>query len=206
MPLLAGIHFSNFKDFCFLSNAATFLSRWFLMHCMKTTQILIIVFLAVSTPLSFAADSKHTAEYIIANSSEYEGKEIVLDVSFVKPVQWKSPIPELAFFHVITVDRRDDKLGGGILVAVKAADSGGFAKKYGMDFDGRRDSDSLRGVFLAAPGRGSDAKARGRVWFVDTTGTAAELIKAKKLELIEEGSGGGERGDRRGGQKGAKSE
>ena len=176
------------------------------MHCMKTTQILTMVFLAVSAPLSLAADSKHTAEYIIANSSEYEGKEIVLDVSFVKPVQWKSPIPELTFFRVFTVDRRDNKMGGGILVAVKAADSGSFAKKYGMDFDGRRHSDSLRGVFLAAPGRGADVKVRGRVWFVDTTGTAAELIKAKKLELIEDGPGGAERGDRRGGPKSVKAE
>jgi hypothetical protein len=174
---------------------------------MKTTHIITMVFLAVSAPLSFAGDSKHTAEYIIANSAEYEGKEVVLDVSFVKPVKWKSPIPELAFFHVVTVDRRDDKIGGSILVAVKAADSGSFAKKYGMDFDGRRDSDSLRGVFLAAPGRGPDLKARARIWFVDTSGTAVELIKAKKLELVEDGPDGGrERGDRRGRPNGAKAE
>ena len=150
-----------------------------------------MLLLAVSAPLSLAGDSKHTAEYIIANSAQYEGKEVVLDVSFVKPVSWKSPIPELAFFHVITVDRRDKRMGGGILVAVKAAESGAFAKKYGMDFDGRRDSDSLKGVLLAAPGRGPDQKARARVWFVDTTGTAADLIKAKKLELIENGPNDG---------------
>lgn len=159
-----------------------------------------MVFLAVSAPLSLAGDSKHTAEYIIVNSAEYEGKEVVLDVSFVKPVQWKSPISELAFFHVVTVDRRDNKMGGSIIVAVKAADAGSFAKKYGMDFDGRRDSDSLRGVFLVAPGRGPDSKVRGQVWFVDTTGTAVELIKAKKLELGEDGPNGGAKdaGDRRG--------
>jgi hypothetical protein len=154
---------------------------------MKTTHLLAMLLLAVSAPLSLAGDSKHTAEYIIANSAEYEGKEVQLDVAFVKPVQWKSPIPDLAFFHAITIDRRDKKMGGSILVAVKAADSGAFAKKYGMDFDGRGDSDSLKGVFLAAPGRGPAERARARIWFVDTTGTAAELVKAKKLELMEGG-------------------
>ncbi len=146
-----------------------------------------MVFLAVLAPLTLAGDSKHTAEYIIANSAEHEGKEVVLDVSFVKPVQWKSPIPELAFFHAVTVDRRDDQLGGSIIVAVKAAEAGSFAKKYGMDFEGRRDSDSLRGVFLAAPGRGPDTKARARIWLVDTTGSAAGLIEAKKFEIQDDG-------------------
>jgi hypothetical protein len=182
----------------FFSGIATFSIHWFSMYCMKTKHILTMVLLAVSAPLSFAGDSKHTAEYVLANSAEYEGKEVVLDVSFVKPVKWKSPIPELAFFHAITIDRRDKKMGGGVLVAVKAADAGSFAKKYGMDFDGRRDSDSLRGVFLAAPGRGPDSRARARIWFVDTTGTAVELIKAKKLELTDDGPDGGrERGERR---------
>lgn len=176
------------------------------MHCMKTTHILTLAFLAISAPLSMAGNSKHTAEYIIANSADYEGKEVELDVSFVKPAQWKSPIPELAFFHVVTIDRRDQKMGGSVLVAVKSAEAGSFAKKYGMNFDGRRDSDSLRGVFLAAPGRGPYSKARARVWFVDTTGTAVELIKAKKLELEEDGpnsaglgKGNGANGFRKGG-------
>lgn len=154
-----------------------------------------MLLLAVSAPLSLAGDSKRTAEYLIVNSAEYEGKEVQLDISFVKPVQWKSPIPELAFFHAITIDRRDHKRGGSILVAVKAVDSGAFAKKYGMDFDGRSDSDSLKGIFLAAPGRGHADKARARIWFVDTTGTAAELIKAKKLELMEGGPEDGKEPD-----------
>lgn len=156
------------------------------MHRMKATHILTMVLLAASVPLSLAGDSKHTAEYIIANSSEFEGKEVKLDVSFVKPVQWESPMPELAFFHVITIDNRDEKAGGSILVAVKAAESGSFAKKYGMDFDGRRDSDPLRGVLMAAPGRGPAQQVRAGIWFIDTTGTAAELIKNKRLELIED--------------------
>lgn len=150
---------------------------------MKALPILTLFVLVASATLSQAADSKRTVEYIIANSADYEGKEVTLDVSFVKPVQWKSPIADLAFFYAQTIDRRDYKPGGHILVAIPAAESGAFAKKYGLDFEGRGDSDTLRGDFLAAPGPGH----RGRVWMIDTTGKATELIKAKKLEVRDEG-------------------
>jgi len=169
----------------FSSTRATFSSGWVRIVCMKTTNILTMILLAATAPLSLASDSKRTAEYIIVNSAELEGKPVTLDVAFVKPVQWKSPIPELAFFRAMTIDRRDNKPGGHILVAIPAAEAPSFSKKYGMDFDGRNESDTLRGTLLAAPGR----ELRPRVWFIDTTGTALELIKAKKLELIDDGPG-----------------
>jgi len=150
---------------------------------MKTLPILSLLLFVSSAPFGRAADSKRTSEYIIANSADYEGKEVSVDVAFVKPVQWKSPIADLAFFHALTIDRRDHKPGGHILVAVPAADSGSFAKKYGLDFDGRSDSDTLRGKFLASPGE----RGRASIWLIDTTGKAADLIKSKKLELKEEG-------------------
>jgi len=156
---------------------------------MKTTHILTIILLAAAAPLSIAGDSKRTAEYTIVNSAELEGKEVTLDVAFVKPVQWKSPIPELAFFHALTIDRRDKKPGGHILVAIAASESASFAKKYGMDFEGRNESNTLRGTLLAAPGREDGKALRPRIWFIDTTGTALELIKEKKLELTDEGPG-----------------
>lgn len=154
---------------------------------MKTHHLLPLV-LALSAPW-LLADSKRTAEHVLATPSDYAGKEITLDVAFVKPVQWKSPVPELAFFYALTIDRSDDRPGGHLLVAIPASEAGAFAKKYGMDFDGRNDRDTLRGVFLAAPGR----EEKRRIWFVDTTGQAFELIKAKKLELVDDGGpmGGG---------------
>lgn len=156
------------------------------MNPMKTTRFLACAIFAVIAPNSMAADSKHTSEYIIANSADHEGKDVSLDVSFVKPVSWKSPIPGLAFFHAVTIDKRDQKMGGTILVAVDAAESGSFARKYGMDFEDRRDSDSLRGLFLAAPRLGKTSKGSGSVWFVDTTGTAADLIKANQILLEDD--------------------
>ena len=150
------------------------------MRAMKTYPLLSLVFLSALTPLLHAAESKHTVEYILATPSEFEGKEVTLDVSFVKPVQWKSPIPELAFFHAVTIDRRDKKPGGRILVAILAADAAKFSKKYGMDFEGRNASNDLKGVLLASPVR---AGMRGRIWMIDTTGQAEALIKANKLRL-----------------------
>jgi hypothetical protein len=146
-----------------------------------------------------AAESKHTAEYILANQADYEGKEVTLDVVCVQPVQWKSPIAELAFFHVFTHDRRDNQPGGHILAVIPAADSAKFAKKYGMDHKARNAvTNSLKGVFLTVPGRAGVLGAKR--WIIDTTGQAQDLIKANKLRLPQNdgseglGAGPGKRG------------
>lgn len=155
---------------------------------MKTHLLpLLALSVCLVSPLH-AADSKRTAEYILANSADFDGKEVTLDVGFVKPVHWKSPDPTFAFFRAFTMDRMDDKPGGFILVAIPAADAPKFSKKYGMDFDGRKDFDTLRGVLIAAPARGGK---RGQAWLVDTTGQLPELFKSHKFQLPAEAEGGG---------------
>ncbi len=168
---------------------------------MKTLHLITLVLTAAFVPLAGAADSKRTAEYLLATPGDFEGKEVTLDVAFVKPVQWKSAVPELAFFRAMTIDRRDNKPGGHILVAIPASEAGKFSKKYGMDFEGRGDSNTLRGTLLAGPGKGPEKMDHARIWFIDTTGTAVELIKAKKLELIDEGPMGGPGGGGFGGKR-----
>lgn len=153
---------------------------------MKTKCFLLSVLLAAAASSLQAGDSKRTAEYILTTPTEFEGKEVTLDVALVKPVHWKSPAPELAFFHALTIDRSDKKPGGGIMVAIPAADAAQFAKKYGTDFDGRNDMDTLRGTLIAAPGKGP----RARVWLIDTTGKVGELVKQKKLIIEDEEEGG----------------
>lgn len=157
---------------------------------MKKLHCLPLVLLAAVAPLLNASDSKRTAEYILTTPTDFEGKEVTLDVSFVKPVHWKSPAPELAFFHVMTLDRRDHKPGGEMLVAIPSGDSAKFAKKYGTDFEGRTESNSFQGTLLAAPGGGMQAK----VWVLDSTGKLAGLLKENKLRIEEEGGGPGPRG------------
>jgi len=153
---------------------------------MKLRYLLLPVLLAALPPMLHAADSKRTAEYYLITPTDFEGKEVTLDVAFVKPTHWKSPIPELAFFYALTLDRRDNRFGGGILVAIPSGDAEKFAKKYGTDFEGRSESNTLKGMFMAAPG-GKDR--HGKVWLVDTTGKVAELIKQRRL-TIEEGEDG----------------
>jgi hypothetical protein len=150
---------------------------------MKTTTTFLVAVLALSTPLLKAAESERTAEHILTTPSEHEGKEVALDVAFVKPVHWKSPVEELAFFHAVTMDRKDMKPGGGILVAIPAADAASFAKKYGTDYEGRYEKDELTGTLMAGPGCGP----RKQVWFVDTSGQAAAMIEQKKLSLEDDG-------------------
>jgi hypothetical protein len=159
---------------------------------MKTLHCLPLILLAAVAPLLHASDSKRTAEYILTTPADFEGKEVTLDVSFVQPVHWKSPNPELAFFHALTLDRRDYKPGGEILVVILSADASRFAKRYGTDFKSRSYSNSLKGTLVAAPG----GRMHAKVWILDTTGKVADLVKQKQLSIVEDegGGGGGGRG------------
>ena len=154
---------------------------------MKTLHCLPLVLLAAVAPMLQAGDSKRTAEYILTTPTDFEGKEVTLDVAFVKPVHWKSRNPELAFFHVMTLDRRDRKPGGAILVVIPSEDASKFAKKYGTDFEGRTESNPFSGILLAAPG----GKMHGKIWLVDSTGKVADLVKQHKLVIEDEGDGMG---------------
>jgi hypothetical protein len=147
---------------------------------------LLPVLLVALTPMLHASESKRTANYILTTPTAFEGKDITLDVSFVKPSHVKSPIPEIAFFHAATLDRLEHKPGGNILVVIAAEDASKFAKKYGTNFEGRNASNPLKGILAAAPG----GKRQGQVWLLDTTGKIGELIKQNKL-VIEEEAGGG---------------
>jgi len=139
------------------------------------------------------AESKRTAEYILSDPTAYQNKEVTLDVSFVKPVHWVSPFAGIAFFHAMTIDRTDKKPGGGILVAIPAVDSAKFAKKYGTDFDGRYDKDTLRGELIAGGGQ-----RHRKMWLIDTTGKLSELMAKSKKDLPEDAldsdMGGGPKG------------
>ena len=170
---------------------------------MKTASTILALLIAVASPQLHAGDSKRTAEYVLTTPTDFEGKEVTLDVALVKPVHWKSPQPELAFFHALTMDRNDNKPGGHILVAIPTADAAKFAKKYGTDFEGRNDMTTLRGTLVAAPGK----RVKGRAWIVDTTGKIAEMVKKNTLVIDDEeggviefgpgGPGPGGRGPRR---------
>lgn len=152
----------------------------------------IFALLAISAPLR--AESKHTAEYFLTTPKEFVNQIVSLDVAFVKPVHWVSPNEDFQFFHAMTIDRMDKKPGGNILVAVKAADAGAFARKYGTDFEGKNDTTTLKGLFLA----GGSEKGRMKVYLVDTTGELKALFDSGEFSLPapEPAEGGGQDGPR----------
>ena len=155
---------------------------------MKTLPILLLTL--VLTAAGALADSKRTAVHVLTDPSLYQDKEVTLDVAFVRPVHFVSPFPELAFFHALTVDRTDDKPAGSLLVAIPSANATSFARKYGTDFDGRGEKDTLRGTLVAAgPG------PRGKIWVVDTSGQLLKLIDERKKNLPEDADSGQIQGD-----------
>jgi hypothetical protein len=153
---------------------------------MKTNVLPVVALLALLAPIPPANASERTADHVLTTPSEYEGNQVDLDVAFVRPVNWKSPVEELAFFHAMTMDRSDLKPAGAILVAIPVAEAAAFAKKYGTDYEGRYDKDTLTGTLLASPGHGR----RGKIWFVDTTGKGAEMIRQNKISLADDGGPG----------------
>ncbi len=140
-----------------------------------------LAILGLSTGLQ--AESKRTAEYLLSTPSEFNGKDVTVDVAFVKPVHWVSPIPEIAFFHALTIDRSDRKPGGGILVAIPVDEAKSFSRKYGTDFDGRFDADPLKGLFTSAGGPPKDREHGKGIWLIDTTGQLEKLIAERKIHL-----------------------
>lgn len=150
---------------------------------MKTYHLALVVAAVLGFSSTGYADSKRTAEYLLTSPSSHKDTDVTVDVALVKPVNWVSPVADTSFFRVVTLDRSDRKFGGEILVAVPSGEAERFAKKYGTDFEGRYESDSLKGTFLSA-GR----KDGGNFWLIDTTGKLKDAIAAKKLELPNEGN------------------
>jgi hypothetical protein len=167
---------------------------------MKTSRRLLALASVAAFGLSCTAhaESKRTAEYLLISPSEHLNKDVTVDVAMVKPVHWVSPAPGLAFFRAMTIDRSDRKAGGEILVAVSADEAASFARKYGTDFEGRGDSDMLKGTFLSVTR--ANGPEQGGLWIIDTTGKVSRLVAEKKLALPAEGrppgGGPGPRGPR----------
>jgi len=154
---------------------------------MNTRSLLAVVTLTASLSTLAVASDARTASGILSTPYTYENQPVTLDVAMVRPAHTQSPIPQLAFFHVMTIDRTDRKPAGEILVSVPAEQAEKFAKKYGTDFT-RFESNALKGTLLASPGREG---GQGKIWFVDMSGQAAELIQQKKLTLADDEGGKG---------------
>ncbi len=146
------------------------------------------------TQASFAGGklSRFTADFYRGQSDTYDGKEITVKVTHVKPFRFKSAIEGLRFFHAFTYDDREKIPGGVIIVAIPTGTEAEFLRKYGTapenSGEGRKarresDTERLTGILRA------DGK---RLFFIDYDGQSKDIIDARRQELMKELAGAGD--------------
>jgi len=117
---------------------------------MKTTSsLLFCLALLFCVGLLHASTPQGADEYLVA-PWDYEGQTISLNVMFVRPARFQSPLADVIFYHAATITA-DRKLGGEILIAVPKTESEHFARFYGMNHHGRS-SRILSGTLLLRRG------------------------------------------------------
>lgn len=129
--------------------------------------------------------SEKTANGILANPAKNENQSVSLDVAFLRPVRWSSPVPDVAFFYAMTYDRRNRSFGGGILLAAPEADRESLIRRYGVTRDGGQRSPASTTTLRAVLRSTGETGQQGRsLWFLDQTeGEVSEAIKQKRGEL-----------------------
>jgi hypothetical protein len=108
------------------------------------------------------ANTTYSADYYLTTPEAYEGQMVTLDVMGVRPVNFKSPVPELAFFIMQTWDRTKNMPGGDIMLIAPSADARTIMKKYGSKIPGpgpgmrpgmsTANTEKMKGVFTLSPG------------------------------------------------------
>ena len=177
---------------------------------MKTPPLILCCLALLFGASSVRASIPESADALLVSPWEYEGHTVKLNVAFVRPTHFQSPLEEVIFYHAMTLTP-DRKQGGEILIAVAKKESEHFARYYGMDPHGRN-SRILSGTLLLAhrphppfhrhpsdSNTGPDAatepakkhEARG-VWFVDYKGMNADLFSKNKELGLPEGGGPGD--------------
>lgn len=134
---------------------------------MKFLPLSLVIIITLLPNLVKAGDSRGTANYLLISPAKFEGKEVRLDVAYIQPMNWNNSKSDVQFFHASTYDIYNRDFGGQIMVAVLAADSEKFAKKYGVGF--KSTTNTLRGILRSNMPGGMSS------WIVDTTGKTPEI-------------------------------
>ncbi len=126
------------------------------MKSKSNTLLLLGIFvwsIACSGPAR--ANTTYSADYYLTTPDAFQGQMVTLDVVNMRPVMFRSPIPELAFFHMMTWDRSKGIPGGEIMLVAPAADARNLMKKYGGKMPrpgmGPPDVEKLKGIFTLSP-------------------------------------------------------
>lgn len=168
---------------------------------LRITGILALVFAWAN--LTQAASN--TVDYYLTTPEQFKNMMVNLDVRGVRPVDFKSPIPELAFFHMMTWDKQKNAPGGHIMLVAPAANATSIMRKYGAGMH-RGEIERMRGVLILSPGgpgpekpeapptNTSDATAEAKLphhpgprhqqrWMIDFEGLSGPIMDAHKAEM-----------------------
>jgi len=159
---------------------------------MKTYSPLLAVATLVCLAFPEAAFAR-TANHILANPDQHHEKTVTVDVAYLRPVRWKSPVPEVAFFHAITYDKRAKSPGGAILLAFPESSRESMIRRYGVVRDGNARVVGTKPLRATLRNMG-EGRRRG-IWYLDQTeGSLNEALKANHAK-IEQAIDRDERGD-----------
>jgi len=150
---------------------------------MKIT-ICLTILSAVLLPASLMG-SDRTANGILANPAKYEDQNVNLDVAFLRPVRWTSPVPDVAFFYAMTYDKRNRSFGGEILLAAPEATRDTLVRRYGVTRDGgKRKAPSTNQLRAVLRSTGETGQAGRSFYYLDQTdGEISEVLRQKRGEL-----------------------
>ena len=163
---------------------------------------------------SLQASNPMGADEILVSPWDYEGQSISLNVVCVKPANFQSPLPDIIFYHAMTM-ASTRKPGGEILIAVPKDSSSQFASLFGMDPhggtriltgtlllghhphpphqgppDAAEPAPSVTGTSGTSSSGNPPARQRSGVWFVDYKGLSSELLSNNPDIQIPDGPGG----------------
>ncbi|MDD5260830.1 MAG: hypothetical protein PHD76_03180 [Methylacidiphilales bacterium] len=164
--------------------------------------LLGIVVWMIGCSSSVRANTSYSADYYLTTPDAFQGQMVTLDVVNLKPVNFKSPIPELAFFHMMTWDRSKGIPGGEIMLVAPATDARNLMKKYGGKMPrpgmGPPDVEKLKGVFTLSPGGPRRGEKPGDESSGNKQGQAGNDAASKSTGIEKTG---GEPGDDSKGQR-----
>lgn len=169
---------------------------------MRNKTLLVLGVLTMTLGLSCPVRAaSNTVDYYLTTPEQFKNMMVNLDVKGVRPVEFKSPIPDLAFFHMTTWDKQKNRPGGHIMLVAPASLATTIMKKYGNDMRRGGDIDRMRGILMLSPGgpgpekQGANAESNppqgpprhgprhAQMWMIDYEGRSAAIMEAHKAEM-----------------------
>ncbi len=157
--------------------------------------VVVVVLALLATGVVQARDPD-SIEYYLAHVDEHTDQEIKLDVSHVVPTKFVSPVQDVAFLHVVSLDDVANRPGGSLLLMLPADEQEKIVDKYGLNHKrGRsRKMEPVLRVLSAQAGR-------KQYYILDYNGEMAQLVGDQLAEVGRLAASGRDGAGRQGRQR-----